>query len=150
MKKLILVLIITIGLVGCASKEETGAIAGAGVGAAAGSMIGNGSTAGALIGGALGAFAGSRIGKWMEEQDEQKTAQALETTKTNQTSQWVNPDTGNKFAVTPTETYQSAAGQPCREFIMSADSNGGEETTRKTACRNDQGQWVIQSKQVAE
>ncbi|MES2344443.1 MAG: glycine zipper domain-containing protein [Chlamydiota bacterium] len=52
----------------CATKTQTGALAGAGVGALAGGLIG-GSATGALIGGAVGAAGGALIGYALDQQD---------------------------------------------------------------------------------
>src|SRR5260370_38714420 len=65
-----------LALTGCETPEGTpyragtGAIMGAGVGAASGALIAGGhhSVEGALIGGALGAFTGGLIGPSMDEQ----------------------------------------------------------------------------------
>lgn len=60
-----------VGLTGCASKAQTGAIVGAGGGAVVGAVIGKaaGNTAaGAVIGAAVGGAAGAIIGGYMDQQ----------------------------------------------------------------------------------
>ena len=62
---------LTVGLVGCASRAQTGAIVGAGGGAVVGAVIGKaaGNTAaGAVIGAAVGGAAGAIIGGYMDRQ----------------------------------------------------------------------------------
>src|SRR5436190_17610905 len=65
-----------IGVGGCATKTETGALAGGAGGAAIGGLIGSGSHArageGALIGGAIGAIGGALIGNAADKEDERK------------------------------------------------------------------------------
>lgn len=62
---------LVVGLWGCASKAQTGAIVGAGGGAVVGAVIGKaaGNTAaGAVIGAAVGGAAGAVIGGYMDQQ----------------------------------------------------------------------------------
>lgn len=130
---------------GCAlNREQTGALAGGMVGAATGSTIGGGSgrTAAIILGALLGTAIGANIGRHMDEQDRMKTAQVLESNKTGQPTTWINPDTRDRYTVTPTRTYEEQ-GTPCREFTMNA--NVGDETQKVygTACRQSDGSWKI-------
>lgn len=68
---------------------------------------------------------------------------ALEYNKTDQSSDWVNPDTGRSGAVAPTKTYTNAQGQPCREFTSSITIGGKAEQGYGTACRQPDGTWQI-------
>lgn len=70
---------------------------------------------------------------------------SLEYDKTNQASEWVNPDTGRSGAVTPMRTYQNAEGQPCREFTTTIIIGGEEEQGYGTACRQPDGSWELVS-----
>jgi outer membrane lipoprotein SlyB len=54
----------------CETKTQTGALAGAGIGATAGALISH-DAGGALIGGALGAAGGALIGSALDAQDRQ-------------------------------------------------------------------------------
>lgn len=69
----ILIGAVGLGLSGCANNTETGALVGAGGGAAAGGLIGSLSHSrageGALIGAAAGAIGGALIGHAMDESD---------------------------------------------------------------------------------
>jgi outer membrane protein OmpA-like peptidoglycan-associated protein len=72
----ILILVLVIGVVGCASmsNKEKGAVIGAGSGAAVGGAIGSqsGNTLlGAIIGAAVGGAAGAYIGNYMDKQAEE-------------------------------------------------------------------------------
>ena len=70
---------------------------------------------------------------------------SLETVRTGVSSEWVNPDTEYEYSVTPTRTYESDAGTPCREFTMDADIGGKTEQVYGTACRQADGSWKMQS-----
>jgi outer membrane lipoprotein SlyB len=61
-------------LVSCESKAGTGAIAGAGLGAASGALI-TGTGGGALIGGAIGAAGGALIGAALDDTDRRSMEQ---------------------------------------------------------------------------
>jgi surface antigen len=130
------------GMSGCATHERTGQAVGAATGAAAGSQVGDGrGRTAAMIGGAiLGAAIGGRIGESMDDRDLQQTGHALENTRTGETSEWVNPDTGHRYSVQPTNTYRSESG-PCRDYTMEAEIDGRPETITGTACRQPDGTW---------
>ncbi|MDN3507349.1 MAG: YMGG-like glycine zipper-containing protein [Simkaniaceae bacterium] len=70
MKKGIMLGVICIGLLvsGCATKGQTGALVGTGVGAGAGYLIGGGT--GALIGAGVGAVGGGLIGSSLDQRDQ--------------------------------------------------------------------------------
>jgi surface antigen len=127
---------------GCATREQTGRVIGGVAGAAAGTQVGSGSgKTAATIGGALiGAYVGGQIGNRMDERDYQQTSMALENSRTGQTTQWVNPDSGYQYSVEPTNTYQAASG-PCRDYTMVAVIDGRNETVQGTACRQADGTW---------
>ncbi|MDA8165735.1 MAG: glycine zipper domain-containing protein [Desulfobacteraceae bacterium] len=124
-----------------ASKKEKGAAAGAAGGAVLGGVIGRSAEA-TLLGGAIGGVLGYIVGNQMEKSDRTKLNQALESTPSNQTTSWTNPDTGNRYQVTPQPAYQ-AEGKPCRKVNLLSDVNGKTEKTEATACREN-GKWVLQ------
>ncbi|MBI4573223.1 MAG: glycine zipper 2TM domain-containing protein [candidate division NC10 bacterium] len=70
---LVLIMVVTLGLSGCATIEENPKTAvGTGVGAAGGALLGGligRSTTGVVVGGLLGALAGGAIGHYMDRQD---------------------------------------------------------------------------------
>ena len=90
------------------TKQQTGTVAGAVVGGVVGSTIGGGTgrTVAIVAGTIAGGLLGSHIGKRMDEADRIKAGQALESTRTGETSTWRNPDTGDQYAVTPTTHLQ--------------------------------------------
>ena len=127
---------------GCASNyEQAGALTGAAVGAAVGSTIGDGRGKALAIwlGAVTGAAIGSTVGKYMDEQDRMRTADVLETKRTNTATTWVNPDTQNTYTVTPTRTYTVAEG-PCREFTLDAQIGGQNRQERNEQLIVDAGQ----------
>jgi surface antigen len=79
-----------------------------------------------------------------EQQAMSDTVQhALENNKTHQSSDWVNPDTGNSGGVTPVRTFTNAEGQPCREFVSTIIIGGEQQQGYGTACRQPDGTWQI-------
>ena len=130
---------------GCAlNREQTGTVLGGAVGTAAGSAVGKGGgrTVAIILGALVGSAVGASIGRSMDEQDRIRTAQVMEYNPTGTTSTWTNPDTNSTYAVTPTNTYESAQG-PCREFTMKADVGGKPSDVYGTACRQPDGSWKI-------
>lgn len=130
-------------------KETGGALLGAGTGALIGSQIGGGR--GTLVAVAIGTLAGALIGQGvgqsLDRADQiamQNNAQyALEHTRTNTPTNWVNPDSGNSGSFTPVETFQNRSGQPCREYVQTVHIGGQRQQAYGTACRQPDGHWVI-------
>jgi surface antigen len=142
---------LVLSLASCATTEfgpKTGI--GAASGAAAGGLIGaaaDGGTTGILAGVLLGGLAGGAVGNYLDQQDrvylERNAYGSLESSRTGQTSDWVNPDSGNRGSFTPERTYQTASGQPCREFTHTILVDGRKERGYGTACREGDGTWRI-------
>lgn len=135
-------------LAGCESppsKRDTGMVIGGIIGGVIGQEMGRGEgrTAATIIGTLAGAAVGGTIGRQMDEQDRLKTAHALETVRTGVPSQWVNPDTGGRYTVVPTRTYEGQTG-PCREYTVDAVIGGKAERVHGTACRLADGSWRAQ------
>ena len=130
---------------GCGSsspKRDTGVVAGAVVGGLLGSQFGKGRgrTAATIVGALAGAWIGGSIGKTMDDQDRYAANNTLETYPDNQANTWTNPNTGNTYEVTPTNTYDTASG-PCRDYTTKAYIDGKEETVYGKACRQPDGSW---------
>lgn len=135
-------------LAGCQtppSQRDTGMVIGGILGGVIGQEIGGGSgrTAATIVGTLIGAAVGGSIGRSMDEQDRLKTAHTLETVRTGVPSQWVNPDTGHRYTVVPTRTYDGSTG-PCREYTVDAIVGGRTEKVHGTACRQADGSWRTQ------
>lgn len=137
------------GCAGMGTKEGAGTLIGAGTGALIGSQFGGGK--GALVAVAVGTLAGAlmgqEVGRSLDRADrlamEQSAQYALENAPSNQSTNWVNPDTGNSGAVTPVHTYQDPVGQPCREYLQTVRIGDKEEKAYGTACRQTDGSWKI-------
>jgi surface antigen len=125
-------------------KSDAGQILGGVAGAAAGSQVGEGSgqTAAMIAGALIGSVVGERIGARMEDDDMRQAGLALENNRTGETAAWENPDTGNEFHVTPTETYDRD-GRPCREFDFRVETDRGSDVRERTACRSSDGTWEV-------
>ena len=133
------------------SAHEKTLIGGLGA-ATAGGLIGaalHGGTAGiiggALLGGLVGAAVGDRMDAADKKQQSQAAQKAFETTPSGQSVAWRNPDSGNSGAVTPIRTYQSPAGQYCREYQQTITIGGEKQQAYGTTCRQPDGSWKIVS-----
>ena len=148
MKKLImnLVLVTTIGLVGCSTnsqKENTGigALSGAAIGGVGAGLLGGNSVAigASIVGGAL---IGGLIGHNMDSSDTAAGNSAIKQNQTNQTTRWVNPKTGVAYTMTPTSDLYSHRGNPnCRDFHFTSTKNGKMQESNGTACLMKDGYW---------
>ena len=119
---------------GQVNKQTGGTLLGAGLGALAGSQVGGG----------RGKLAAVAIGALADRVAMQRTSQgALESNQTGQSSSWSNPDSGHKGTVTPTRTYQTASGDPCREYQQTVTIDGKTEQAYGRACRQPDGSWKI-------
>lgn len=141
-----LAIILILATSGCAanpSRGTSGATIGAATGAIAGQAIGR-STKGTLLGAAVGGMLGYIIGNEMDKYDQAQLNQVYETSPSHQRSQWVNPDSKRSYTVTPKPAYTQPSGQVCREAEILATVDGRPEKVVSTACRDNEGRWVIQ------
>ena len=131
--------------VGRCNRGELGAVLGGVAGGVLGSRIGDGSgRTAAIIGGTiLGSIVGERIGRWMDQVDQACVGQTLEHAPTGKSVEWVNPDTGVVYDVTPTETYRAGEDRYCREYQAEAQVGGRAESGYGTACRQPDGSWEL-------
>ena len=81
----------------------------------------------------------------MDARDREYAGYALENVRTGVPSTWRNPDTGYKYEITPTETYETQGG-PCREYTLEAMIGGKPETIYGTACRQADGSWKMEQR----
>ena len=151
MKKLMLVGLVSLPLVsGCATKMETGTALGALTGGALAYGLGQDSSNKELwtvLGIGLGAMVGSSIGQQLDERDRMLMGQTfnhtMEKAPINAVGKWQNPDTGHGGTVTPTRTFETETGTPCREFTQTVSIGGQMEEAYGTACRQADGSWKI-------
>lgn len=138
----IIFMLITSGCAGT-SKGTSGAAIGAAGGAIAGQAIGH-STEGTLIGAAVGGLLGYIIGNEMDKYDQARLNQVYESSPSNESAHWVNPDTNRSYTVTPRPAYRQPSGQVCREAEILATVDGRPEKVVSVACRDNNGRWVVQ------
>jgi surface antigen len=81
------------------------------------------------------------IGRSMHPADHTHAAVVLEKSRTGSAVEWTNPDTGNRYSVTPTRTFRNADGQDCRDYTVWGWIGGFEEKLTGTACRTNDGAW---------
>jgi surface antigen len=128
---------------GCATKEDTGTLVGAGTGALIGSQFGNGpGKVAATLGGALiGGFIGNRIGKDMDDEDRRRAAEAQYAAFQNgYRTDWRNPNTGRYGYIEPRPIY-AYQGYQCRDFTQTVFIDGRPATMVGRACRMADGSW---------
>lgn len=68
---------------------------------------------------------------------------ALENNRSNQSSDWVNPDTGNSGGIVPVRTFTDGQKGPCREFVTTIVIGGEQQQGYGTACRQPDGTWEL-------
>ncbi len=139
----IIVLLLSFLCVSCASKGQTGAATGAAGGAILGQVIG-GDTKSTVALALFGTLLGYLIGNEMDKADKKKMSQAFETTPAGETAQWVNPDNNNQYKVKPGEEY-TVGEKVCRPAEIDAVIDGKPQKTKTKACRNENGEWVIEA-----
>lgn len=83
------------------------------------------------------------LGKSMDDSDHGRVNQTLESQKTGQTTTWTNPNSNISYTMTPTRTFTSPSGQPCRDFTVSALINGQAQQVYGTACRVGNAKWQV-------
>jgi surface antigen len=153
-KRLVGALVIVAAVAGCQNsqygeKETAGTVIGGVGGALLGSQVGDGKTqvVATAAGTLLGAWIGNEVGKSLDRADQAYAAQtanaALERYPDGQASTWQNPNSGHSGSTTPTRTYETAQGQPCREYQTSVVIDGRTQTAYGTACRQPDGSWRV-------
>lgn len=131
------------------NKTNAGTLAGAALGGIAGSNIGKGrgnkaaTIAGTLIGAGLGYSVGSSLDKADMAYASNTSQSALETAQPGQALPWRNPNSGNSGSITPSNYYQTASGEYCREYSQTINVGGKTERGYGTACRQPDGTWKI-------
>ena len=78
----------------------------------------------------------------MEDVDYFCTGQALELARDNQTVRWDGHDSSSGYGIRPLNQYQRN-GRLCRDFITEYDSRGKIKSNKNTACRQENGTWLL-------
>ena len=68
--------------------------------------------------------------------------QSLEYARTDESTRWINPDTGTAGTFTPVATHEGPNGQVCREYSITAVIAGRDEQVYGVACRQPDGTWL--------
>ncbi len=145
---IILMLLSIFALYGCetTTHAQEGQVIGAVLGGVIGAQVGDGDgrTAAIILGTLAGGMIGQHVGQSMDDTDRMMAARTLNDNRTGEARTWVNPDTGYRYTVTPTRTYESASA-PCREFRLDATiGNRSDEDVYGTACLQADGSWLVQ------
>ena len=149
MKRLALPLLLSLTLLttSCANQENN-AQSGIQLGAISGALIGQAighDTEATLIGAAVGTMLGYIIGNEMDKYDRQQLNHVYERGVSGETNTWKNPDSGNRYQVTPKPAYtEPRSKRPCRQAEIIAIIDGQPQRTYTTACRDNNGQWQLQ------
>lgn len=135
-------------LQGCetTTHAQQGEVIGGVIGGVVGSQVGggDGTTVAIIVGTLAGAMIGRHVGEHMDNSDRMMTARALNDSRTGESTTWVNPDTGYRYTVTPTRTYEESSG-PCREFRLDATIDGRtDQDVDGNGCLQADGSWLVQ------
>lgn len=149
-----LALIAALAVAGCANQPNNprqigGGLLGAGAGGLAGAALARNSSsatraAATGIGAVLGLVAGSEIGRYMDEQDRQRSYGAWDQAAYGPVGQpvhWNNPRSGNYGSVVPVRDGYHQSGAYCREFQQTIVVGGRTEQGWGTACQQPDGTW---------
>lgn len=146
---MLMILLASVGLVGCANvnNQDMGTLAGGVAGGLLGSQFGGG--AGQLVaigvGTLAGAYIGNKLGQSMDESDKQKMTATFENNQAGQPAYWQNRNTGASYTVTPTQNVTLNGNPYCREYRSLAMIAGKKQQMYGTACRQPDGTWQVQS-----
>ena len=127
------------------NNKKTGTFVGGIAGALIGDAVSDGNAVGVVIGSIIGGAVGGSIGEDVDKKNREKMAIVLEKEPSYQTSKWVDPDTGTVYTMQPAKPYTKNQ-QVCRPFTLTLkdpEGNGQDYVKKGTACRQDDGTWVI-------
>lgn len=134
---------------GSVNKQDVGTLAGAIGGGVIGSTMGGGkgkiatTIAGTLLGGMIGNSIGASLDRADMAAYNDASQRAMETAQPGQSLPWRNPKSGNSGTITPSNYYQNASGQYCREYTQTIVVGGQRKEGYGTACRQPDGTWQI-------
>lgn len=152
MKKIIVVTV-ALFLVGCSnSRVSPIELVGAGLGAAAGGLIGYqfGGGLGRILYTAAGSMFGSGVGymagRMLSESDlmayEKTAKEALSHARDGEHLDWANAETGHRGIFRPTRTFNGWDGRYCRDYRATVVLGPELKTAEGTACQQADGQWT--------
>lgn len=125
---------------GSVSNEQSHSIAGSVLGGIVGRQFGSGDGREimTIVGAVVGGLIGGDMGRGLDQHDQRRVSQTLETAPNHRKVAWNNPNTNTQYAITPV----NGAGQQCRDYVMDAWIDGRMQQVKGRACKNNQGQWV--------
>lgn len=132
---------------GHCNRQAVGAVVGGVIGATVGSRVGGDENkrVATILGGIIGAAIGAKIGHDLDQADRGCLAQALELAPDKKRVTWATEDGRVQYRLTPIRGF-TEAGRPCREYSLSATSNGRTQTTQGQACQSSAGVWQALAK----
>lgn len=132
----------------CNHAQLSGYMGGGSVGGALGNAIGNAvgqqgnPLLGAIAGAVINQMLGNRVGQAMDAGDRSCFSQALEYGYDQRPVSWFNQATNSQYRVVPLRSYQTPAGNWCREFSYQLTQNGSLlSNVTQAACRMTDGSW---------
>ncbi|HEY7639731.1 MAG TPA: glycine zipper 2TM domain-containing protein [Steroidobacteraceae bacterium] len=130
---------------GRCNRDDIGTVAGAVIGGAIGSQVGDDShrAVAIVVGSVLGAVIGREIGHDLDERDRACVGHSLELIQPGQRVRWTNVRSGVGYLLTPVAAATGDAAN-CRRFTLKASSGSKARTSEKLACRSGEGTWTIQ------
>lgn len=133
---------------GTVDSATMGQVLGGVGGAFLGSQFGEGSgkIVASVAGAMLGAWAGSKIVQGMTAQDRgyyESASTRAATAPVGQQITWYNPASGNQGTITPTRAGTTSDGAACREYQQTVTIGGKTEKAYGTACKQADGSWKI-------
>lgn len=135
-------------LTGCGvTREQVGTITGSVVGGAVGRQFGKGQGRDVMtvVGAVVGGLVGGSIARDMDQADQQRVSQTLDTAPNYEKVSWENQQTNRQYTVQPTSNYQGQVNgyqTQCRDYVMDAWIDGRMQQVKGRACKDNQGQWV--------
>lgn len=145
LKPVVVALVSTLLLAGCASRAGDSGIAGANPGIVVGSQVGSGSGE-PPVGAVEGALLGADVGRSLTERDREIASkaeyEALEYGLPGRPTAWHGGRSGNYGEISVGSTYQ-VNRLDCREYTHRVFIGGRPRIARGTACRQPDGVWRI-------
>lgn len=137
--------VLALSACGTLTNEQQGVVLGGLAGGILGNQVGGGSgkAVATIIGAGIGMAVGGNIGRRMDAADQARVQRALETSPSNRTTTWTNPDSRTTYEVTPKPAVQRG-NTVCREFTTFATIGTQREQVVGTACRQADGSWKMQ------
>lgn len=136
----------------CNHTQLSGYMGGGNMGGTLGNAIGNAvggamgqqgnPLLGAIAGAVINQMLGSKVGQAMDPGDRSCFSQVLEYGYDQRPISWFNQATNSQYRVVPLRSYQTSAGNWCREFSYQMTQNGTLlNNATQAACRMGDGSW---------